>query len=67
MSVRDREHFYPDRYRVSFHTVSGLCSYDVYSEAEARRAMRDPSVTVYAQWYCRDENGRTYIDDEVLR
>ena len=67
MSVRDRQTFYPNRYRVCFQTVAGLCSYDVRSEAEARRRAKAEGGYVLAQWFCTDENGRTYIDSERLR
>jgi len=67
MSVRDRQSHYPNRYRVCFKTVAGLCSYDVYSEAEARRRAKLEGGYVLAQWYCTDEDGRSYIDSEVLR
>lgn len=67
MSVRDRQSYQPDRYRVCFETAAGLCSYDVSTEAKARRRAKLEGGYVLAQWYCRDENGRSYIDSERLR
>ena len=67
MSIRDRRSFQPDRYRVCFQTVAGFCSYDTYSEAEARRRAKIEGGYVLAQWYCVAEDGRTYIDSERLR
>ena len=64
---RDRKSHYPDRYRVCFDTIAGHCSYDVYTEAEARKRAKLERGYVLAQWYCTDENGRTYIDSERLR
>ena len=67
MSVGDRETHYPNRYRVCFETVAGLCSYDVYNEAEARRRAKLERGYVLAQWYCTRDDGSTYIDSEPLR
>ena len=67
MSVRDRDTFQPNRYRVCFRTAAGPCSYDVHTEAEARRRADMEGGYVLAQWYCTDEDGRTYIDSERLR
>lgn len=66
MAIRDRRSHSPDRYRVCFETVAGLCSYDVSSKKEALRRARLEGGYVLAQWHCTDENGRTYVDSELL-